>query len=122
MTDSILDSTKKVVNLDPSYTAFDQDIISFINSAFVTLHQLGLGPDDGFWIESSAETWDEFITSPPNYVNMVKTYVFLRVRMLFDPPTTSFLISAMNEQIREYEWRLNVARENELSFPLVVVD
>lgn len=122
MSNSILDSVKKVLNLDPSYTAFDPDIIMFINSAFVTLHQLGLGPTEGFWIESPAETWDEFITSPPNYVNMVKTYVFLRARMLFDPPTTSFLIAAMNEQIQEYEWRLNVARENELPFPLVVAD
>lgn len=107
---SILNSTKKILGLDYSYTAFDMDIITHINAAFSVLNQLGIGPADGFFIESTDESWDEFIV-PTNQMNLVKTYVYLKVRMFFDPPSTSYLIEAMNKQIAECEWRLSLFRE-----------
>lgn len=113
MENSILNSTKKVLGLDPAYTVFDQDIIMHINAAFSILQQLGVGPVEGFMIEDDVAVWDDFILiegSEPSK-SLVKTYVQLKARMLFDPPTTSFLIEAMNNQIKEYEWRLNVFRE-----------
>jgi hypothetical protein len=108
--DSILNGTKKTLNLDPSYTAFDSNIVLFINGVFTTLMQLGIGPVDGFAIEDETATWDDFIGPNLKY-NAVKTYVYLRVRLLFDPPTTSYLIEALNKQAEELEWRLNVIRE-----------
>lgn len=110
METSILKSTKKILGIAEDYTVFDYDIITHINTAFSTLTQLGVGPDQGFMIEDETPTWTDFIGDDIQY-NAVKTYVFLRVRMLFDPPQTSYLISAMNEQIKELEWRLNVHRE-----------
>lgn len=110
MTDSILDSTKKVLGLDPSYEAFDPDVLMHINSVFSTLHQLGLGPEAGFTISDNSATWDQFI-GDMKHIESVKTYVYMRVRFIFDPPTTSFAIGAMKEQIQELEWRLNVVRE-----------
>ena len=110
MITSILTSVKKVLNVDESYTAFDEDILMHINSVFSTLTQLGVGPATGFAIEDETATWDAFLGTDPR-LNNVKTYVCLRVRMLFDPPTTSYLIDAMKEQIRELEFRMNVYRE-----------
>lgn len=110
MADSILDSTKKILGLDAGYTPFDLDVVTHINAAFSILDQLGVGPVGGFYIEDNGPTWDDFVC-PPNQLNLVRTYVFLKVRMLFDPPATSFLIEASNNQIREYEWRLNSFRE-----------
>ena len=112
MTDSILNSIKKILGLDPDYTAFDLDILMHINTVFVTLNQLGIGPENGFAIEDAEANWVDFIGTDPRF-NSVKTYVYLRVRMLFDPPTTSYLISAMKDQVQELEWRLNVQRESE---------
>lgn len=113
MEESILKSTKEVLGVADSYTVFDQTIIMHINSAFSTLHQLGVGPADGFVVDDETAVWTDFVlaqdTDPSQ--SMVKTYIYLRVRMLFDPPTTSFLLDAMNKQIQEHEWRLNVARE-----------
>jgi len=107
---SILTSVKKVLNIDASYTAFDEDILMHINSVFSILTQLGVGPSTGFAIEDDTVTWDAFLGTDPRLSN-IKTYVYLRVRMLFDPPTTSYLIDAMKEQIRELEFRMNVYRE-----------
>ena len=110
MEESILNSTKKILGLADDYTPFDLDVITHINAAFSILDQLGVGPLGGFSIVDDTTTWSEFIV-PDNQLHLVKTYVFLKVRMLFDPPTTSFLIEAMNNQIKEYEWRLNIFRE-----------
>ena len=110
MESSILNSTKKILGLDSSFTAFDPDIITFINSAFSTLNQLGVGPVDGFFIEDDKAVWDEFVV-PPNQLHMVKTYIYLRSRFMFDPPTPGYLTEAMQKQIQEHEWRLNVLRE-----------
>lgn len=112
MSDSILTSTKKVLGIDESYTAFDVDVIMHINSVLSTLHQLGIGPAEGFAIEDAATTWSQLLNDDPRF-NSVKTYVFLRVRLLFDPPGTSYLINALENQVKELEWRLNVKREEE---------
>lgn len=111
METSILTSTKKILGLDADYTAFDLDVITHINSVFSTLTQLGVGPVAGFMIEDETADWSDFIPIDDIQYNSVKTYMYLRVRMLFDPPSTSFVIAALNEQIKELEWRLNVHRE-----------
>lgn len=110
MEQSILTSTKKILGIAEDYTVFDLDIITHINTAFSTLTQLGVGPVEGFMIEDASVEWNDFIIDDLQY-NSVKSYVFLRVRQLFDPPTTSYLISAVDQQIKELEWRLNSHRE-----------
>lgn len=110
MEESILKSTKKILGLAEDYTPFDLDVITHINAAFSILDQLGVGPVDGFSIYDDTAVWDDFVV-PPNQLHLVKTYIYLKVRYLFDPPTTSFLLEAANNQIKEYEWRLNVFRE-----------
>lgn len=112
MSASILNSIKKVLGIDESYTAFDADILMHINSVFSTLNQLGVGPAEGFMIEDESATWDTFIGADSR-LNAVKSYVYLRVRLLFDPPTTSYMIEAQQQQVKELEWRLNVQREGE---------
>ncbi len=110
MSESILISTKKILGLEADYTPFDLDVITHINSVFSTLEQLGIGPEDGFMIEGDEPTWADFLGDDKR-LNAVKTYVYLRVRLLFDPPGSSYLITALQEQARELEWRLNVTRE-----------
>lgn len=110
MADSILDSVKKVCSLAPSYTAFDDVILLHINSVFATLNQLGIGPDAGFMIEDNSTTWDAFVGTDQNQ-NNIKTYMGLRVRMLFDPPANPAVIEAQSKQIQEFEWRISTKRE-----------
>ena len=107
---SILTSTKKILGIAEDYTVFDLDIITHINSAFSTLTQLGIGPAAGFMIDDAEAVWADFIADDFQY-NSVKSYVFLKVRQLFDPPQTSYLIDAVDKQIQELEWRLNSHRE-----------
>lgn len=111
MEESILISTKKILGISGDYTAFDLDIITHINAAFSTLTQLGIGPAEGFMIESDEEEWYDYIEDDIQ-LNTVKSYIFLKVRQLFDPPSTSYLITAMEKQIAEFEWRLNTNRES----------
>jgi hypothetical protein len=111
METSILTSTKKVLGLSESYTAFDLDIIIHINSTFSVLTQLGVGPSTGFSIEDDTTEWEDFIETNTELYNMVKTYMCLKVRLLFDPPATSFAINAFENQIREYEWRMTALQE-----------
>jgi hypothetical protein len=110
MSASILDSTKKILGLEADYTAFDLDILTHINSVFSDLQQLGIGPVEGFAIEDASAEWDDFLEGNV-LMNSVKTYMYLRVRLLFDPPTASFHISSLKEQQTALEWRLNVQRE-----------
>lgn len=117
---SILDSTKKVLGFDPDYSAFDADITMHINAALFTLNDLGVGAADGFLITGRDETWDQF-SSDTKLLTAVKSYVYLKVRMLFDPPATSFAIDAINKQITELEWRMNVRVENQ-KVTTVIVD
>ena len=114
MEQSILKSTKKILGIAEDYDVFDLDIITHINSAFSTLTQLGVGPAEGFMIQDDAAVWTGSTGTNVDFQwNSVKSYVFLRVRMLFDPPQTSYLISASERQIQELEWRLNVHREED---------
>lgn len=110
MEESILKSTKKVLNIPPDYLAFDQDILTHINSAFSVLNQLGVGPSAGFMIEDDSIEWTAF-TVPMNQMNMVKTFIYLKTKILFDPPGTSFLLEAINKELSEQEWRLSAFRD-----------
>lgn len=110
MSDSILQSTKKILDIEETYTAFDFSVMTHINTAFSKLNQLGVGPEVGFEIVDADATWDTFLASNPKY-NMVKTYVYLVVRSLFDPPQSSIANTMMKEQIEQFEWRLNALRE-----------
>lgn len=108
--DSILTSIKKMIGIEESYEHFDPDIIMHINSAFMILTQLGVGPAEGFFIEDETSVWSDFLPTTPK-LESVKTYIHLRVRLLFDPPSSSALIESINRSISELEWRLNVAAE-----------
>lgn len=112
MADSILDDTKKLLGIDSDYTVFDRDIIMHINGVFMTLNQLGVGPEKPFVISSSSETWTAF--SQEETVEAVKTYMYLKVRLAFDPPTIGAVMSAHKELISELEWRLNVQVDSEV--------
>lgn len=111
MSDSILTSTKKILGIADDYDVFDLDIIMHINAAIATLTQIGVGPSEGFFIEDASTTWEAFLGTDPQ-LNSAKQYVFLRVRVLFDPPQTSYLVEAFNQQIQQHEWRLNVYKES----------
>lgn len=93
--------------LDSSYKAFDLDIMTHINSTFFVLNQLGVGPENGFTITGEEETWNQYINAVPN-IEAVKSYMYAKVRILFDPPTSSFVLDALQKACDEYEWRLNV--------------
>lgn len=106
--ESVLTSIKKLLGIQEEYTHFDTDIIIHINSVFMILTQLGVGPENGFSISDSTATWNDFIPGDSN-LEAVKTYVYLKVRLLFDPPLNSAVIEAINRSISEFEWRLNVS-------------
>lgn len=102
--DSVLNSIKKLLGIQESYTIFDADLIMHINSTFAMLNQIGIGPKEGFMIEDSYTTWDEYITQANE--SMVKSYIYLKVRLLFDPPNNNSLTESINRQLSELEWRL----------------
>lgn len=111
METSILKSTKKVLGIAIDDTSFDLDIMTFINSAFANLQDLGIGPEEGFEVEDEDTDWDDVgIVSVP-ILSLTKTCVYLRVRMLFDPPQTGYLVDSMNRQLQEHDWRLSQMRE-----------
>lgn len=112
MSDSILDSIKKMLGIEAEYTHFDTDIIININSVLMILTQLGVGPDAGFIIEDSSKTWADFLGEGIS-VPAVKTYVYLKVKLVFDPPASSYVVDAMERQILELEWRVNVKVDKE---------
>lgn len=96
------------------YTEFDNDIIDYINSVFMILKQLGVGPTEGFSIQDSSTTWKQFISDPNRSAELqgVKTYIYQKTRLIFDPPQSSALIEALKQSIAEFEWRLNVEAES----------
>lgn len=112
MAGSILTTTKKLLGLEESYTVFDTDILLFINSVLATLNQIGVGPENGYQIEDASATWDDFLGGDPR-LNNVQTYVYLKVRLLFDPPATSFAIEAMERNTTELGVRIYTMREVE---------
>jgi hypothetical protein len=105
MEPSILKSTKKILGVAQDYTVFDQDIITYINMAFSTLNQLDLSHTDGYSVTGYDSEWNDYLPDGAN-LNAIKTYIFLKVRLLFDPPTTSFAIESLSRQLDEVEWRL----------------
>lgn len=105
--DSVLDSTKKILGLTKEYDVFDLDIITHINTVLMTLEQLGVGPIGGYFITDSSSKWTDFLGEDPR-LNSVKSYVYMRVRLMFDPPSTSFAITSIEKQIQEMEWRLTL--------------
>lgn len=115
--DSILTSIKKLLGVDEEVTHFDPDITIHINSALFALNQLGVGPTEGFFIIDKTATWVNLIGERKD-LEAIKTYVYLKVRLIFDPPTNSFLVDAINKSIAECEWRINV----QVDTPTVVVE
>lgn len=113
MTNSILLTVKKMLGISEEYHAFDLDVIININSVFLTLNQLGVGPIEPFQIIDEEQTWDDFQGESP--IPGVQTYVYLKTRLLFDPPTNSFLVENIKNQISELEWRMNVQVETPAS-------
>lgn len=107
---SILATIKKMLGADIIYDAFDTDIIVFINTALMTLQQVGVGPANGFVVTGLAETWNDFLPDD-TFFEGVKTYIYLSVKMVFDPPTSSYVMETMKEQKEELEWRLREQAE-----------
>ena len=107
---SILDSIKKLLGLNADVLVFDQEIIIHINSVFSELTQMGIGPTAGFAIDGPEDKWSDFLEEGTPLLNNVKTYIYLKVRLLFDPPTASPLIEAINQQIKEIGWRMYVQK------------
>lgn len=106
--ESILNSIKKLLGITADVEVFDQDIIIHINSIFANLNQMGIGPKDGYFITNKDNTWDEFCGDDFPFLNNVKSYVYLKTKLLFDPPQSSSLLEAINSQIKELEWRMYI--------------
>lgn len=112
MDNSILTSIKKLLNIAEDYEHFDQDIIMHINGVLVVLNQLGIGASEGFIITDDSETWADFISEEyETKVGLIQVYVYMKVRLVFDPPQSSSAMKALEELIKEYEWRLNIEAE-----------
>lgn len=110
--ESILTSTKKLLGIEADYTHFDTDIIIHINTTLMTLTQIGVGPAGGFAISGAYEKWSDFLPEADLIkLQAVKTYLYLKVKLVFDPPLSSSVMEAMNRKADELEWRLNVAAE-----------
>lgn len=107
MEESILITIKKMLGIDEEDDSFDVDIITHINSVFATLRQLGFGPKEGFSIDDEVAVWDDYLESIV-YLNSIKTYIYLKVKKLFDPPQNSTLMDSLNSSINEFEWRINI--------------
>ena len=106
--DSILTSIKKLLGITEEYEHFDQTLIIHINTVLNTLTQIGVGPEQGFSIDSATQTWSDFLYGDSR-LDLIKSYVYLKVKMLFDPPLGSAVIESINRQISELEWRISVA-------------
>lgn len=110
--ESILTSIKKMLGISEEYEHFDADLIMHINSVFLNLTQIGVGPKTGFIIEDASVTWDDFIEDVMQ-LQAVKSYTYLKVKLLFDPPLSSAVIESTNRMITEFEWRLRLAAEEQ---------
>ena len=110
MDESILVSIKKLLGIAEDYDYFDQDIIMHINAAFMVLTQLGIGPSEGFLITDDTDTWSDFIDDATN-LGSIQSYVYMKVKLMFDPPQNSFTVDSMQKLVNELEWRLNVAAD-----------
>lgn len=115
ITESILLSIKKLLGIDGDYTHFDSDLIMHINSVFSILTQLGIGSPDGFSITGADEKWQDFISENQEQFSLVKSYMNLKVKLLFDPPLSSAAVDSINRQVSEFEWRLFVVGDQSAS-------
>lgn len=106
--ESILTSIKKLLGIAKEYTHFDDDLIMHINSVLTILNQLGVGPLTGFSIKDETDTWSDFVEDT-SQIEFIKTYVHLKVKLIFDPPLSSAVIESMNRTISELEWRISIA-------------
>ena len=111
MNDSILTTIKKLLGLSEDYDVFDTDVMIHINSAFLTLNDLAVGPAEPFVLTDKSQVWSDFFSDGRQDLEAVKSYVYLKVKLQFDPPGTSFAIAAMEKMVEEYAWRLNVRAE-----------
>ena len=109
--DSILTSVKKIIGISEEDESFDTDLIMHINSVLMILNQLGVGPEDGFSITDKSAVWTDII-GDNKLIEATKTFVGLKVRLIFDPPTSSAVLDSINKTISELEWRINVMVEN----------
>jgi hypothetical protein len=109
--ESIFNTIKKMLGLEDDYTPFDADVLVLINSAIMSLMQLGVGPKKGFVVRDYNDTWSDFLTNDVN-LEATKNYIYLKVRITFDPPTSSAVLESYKQQIQELEWRLNVQAES----------
>lgn len=119
--DSILGSVKKLLGISNDYTNFDTDIIMHINTVLALLTQLGVGPSEGYMITDSSDEWTDFLGDDAR-LKMVQSYVYLKVRLMFDPPTSSAVMESMNRLTNELEWRINVTVDPSDSTEEVTVD
>lgn len=108
--ESILISIKKLLGIAEDYTHFDNDIIMHINSVFLILTQLGVGPPEGFVIQDATALWTDFVADDKN-LELIKSYTYLKVKIMFDPPLSSAVLDSTNQLIKEYEWRIQVASD-----------
>ena len=113
MDESILTSIKKLLGIAEDYVNFDKDIIAHINTTFLTLRQLGIGPEKGFMIMNKQDTWGDFLEDNEKLI-AVQTYIYLKVKLVFDPPLGTAVIEALKQSINELEWRLNVQAESNI--------
>lgn len=111
VSDSILNSIKSNLGIDKDDTTFDTDIIMHINSVFTILTQIGVGPTNGFEIVDKDDSWSDFIDENNTLFNSIKSYMYMKVKLVFDPPPNSFVIASYEQMIKEFEWRLNVTAE-----------
>lgn len=109
--DSVLTSIKKMLGIAEEYTHFDADLIMHINSVLAILTQIGVGPSEGFSIEDDVAVWTDFIPANAK-LEMVKSYIYMKVKLLFDPPSSSALIESTNRMTSELEWRIQVAADS----------
>lgn len=120
--ESILTSIKKLLGIDEEYEHFDNDVIMHINTVLGILTQLGVGPVDGFSIHDKTATWADFLGGDLKKLESVRSYVYLKVRLIFDPPNSSAVIKSMNSLINELEWRLNASADAQKGLSLMSQD
>lgn len=110
--DSILLSIKKLLGLDSEYKAFDQDVLIYVNTALANLSQIGVGPDQGFMVLGEIETWADLLGDyEPATLQNVKTYIYITVKKVFDPPGASNHLAALDDVLTELSWRISTRRE-----------
>lgn len=116
MDESILISIKKMLGIDKCCDAFNEELVIFINSVFSTLYQIGFNPAKDYRIQGDDETWTDILDDDADLVDLIKPYIYMKVRLLFDPPTSSFVLTSLENQIKEYEWRIQTQSEGTFDF------